>query len=147
MPTFETVHTMTDFYDGPRGGVADYQGSPYVYESTFADIDATGDVVDIFRLSPISRDVFVLALEDWAIWLRWETAFHRGEAPRGTHPALPADRARHDELEQLLEGKLEIMDDVCVRATAEFRVREDPTHSGLGFQPLEVAWSPVASDR
>ena len=147
MAEFETVHTMTDYYDGPRGGIADFQGVPHVYESTYANVGDTPDEsVDVFRLSPVALEVFALAIEDWSIWLRWETAFHRGEIiPADTHPALQIDRARHDELKRLLAGKLSISDDCCLLAHAEFRVRHDPNHSGLGFRPLEVAWTPLSS--
>ncbi len=146
MPNFETVHTMTDYYDGPRGGIADFCGVPHVYESTYSDTgDKPDDAIDVFRLSPVNPEVLELALEDWAIWLRWETAFHRGEITQDdAHPALLVDRARHEELKRLLTGKLAVADDCCVLAQAEFRVRNDPSHSGLGFHPLEVAWAPIS---
>jgi hypothetical protein len=147
MSNFETVHTMTDHYDGPREGIADFCGVPHFYESTYADVaDKPGVAIDVFRLSPVTQEVFELALEKWAIWLRWETAFHRGElTPDDAHPALLVDRHRHEELKRLLTGKLAVADDCCVLAHAEFRVRNDPDHSGLGFKPLEVAWTPLSS--
>jgi hypothetical protein len=69
---FELVHTMTDFYDGPRREMADYHGMPHLYESRCSDIDT--DQEDTFLLMPITREIFELALEDWAIWRRWEIA-------------------------------------------------------------------------
>ena len=120
MSNFETVHTMTDYYDGPRAGVADFRGAPHVYESEF--LDSLNNYTELFRLSPIPDDLFQLALEDWDIWLRWDAARKRGETPQETHPALPIDRARHDELEKLLNVKLVIDPSNCVIATAEFRV-------------------------
>jgi hypothetical protein len=140
MSGFEIVHTVTDYYDGPRGGIADFRGEPHIYESTFED--ATG-YTNIYRLSPVTDSVFQLALEDWAIWLRWEAAFHRGETTQDTHPALPADRERHEELQRLLHGELTIDDNNFVRATAEFRVRQDGSWSGYGMRPLEACWSPL----
>ncbi len=130
---------MTDYFDGPRGGIADYQGRPHLYESIFDD-DA-GEYSDIFRLSPIPEDLFELALEDWQIWLRWETAFHNGTTSQDTHPALPADRQRHDELDAILKDRLSIDESNCFTALGEFRVRDDPDGSGRGFRPLEVKWS------
>ncbi len=143
MPDFERVHTMTDYYDGPRGGIADFEGQPHLYESIFND-DAD-DYTDIFRLSPVSQDLFRLALEDWQNWLRWETAFHNGRTTRDTHPALPADRRRHDELDAILKDRLVIDDSNCFTANGEFRVRDDPDWSGRGFRPLEVKWSTADS--
>ena len=94
MSNFETVHTMTGYYDGPREGIADFCGVPHVYESMYADVaDKPGVANDVFRLSSVTPEVFELALEAWAIWLRWETAFHRGElTPDDAHPALLVDR-------------------------------------------------------
>ena len=136
MAAFETVHTMTDYYDGPRGGVADFRGAPHVYESEFSD--TLNNYTDSFRLSPISDDLFQLALEDWAIWLRWDAAYKRRDTPQETHPALPAERDRYDELERLLNGRLVIDPTDFVLATAEFRNVQSE---------LQVCWSvtpPVA---
>lgn len=30
---FERVHTMEDYYDGPRRGIANFRGAPHLYES------------------------------------------------------------------------------------------------------------------
>jgi ribosomal protein S18 acetylase RimI-like enzyme len=137
MSDFEPVHTTTDYYDGPRRGIADYQGQPHIYESTFNDFN--DGFADIFRLSPVPQDVFALALEDWQIWRRWETAFHNGTTPNSTHPALPADKHRYDELQMLLENRLTINQSNYFTARGEFRVRDDRR----GFPPLEVKWSPI----
>lgn len=34
---FETVHILTDWYDGPRRGIADYRGRPHLFESEWSD--------------------------------------------------------------------------------------------------------------
>lgn len=138
---YELVHTMTDYYDGPREGVADFEGAPHVYASEWSDRD--DDWADTFLLSPITSDLFRLAMEDWEIWRRWESAFHEGRATRETHPALPEDRARHDELRRLLADQLSVDTQNAVRARAQFRRRTDSTWSGLGWAPLEVAWERV----
>src|SRR5215212_8422745 len=101
---FETVHTVSDFYDGPRGGIADYNGQPHIYKA----LCYHGADAEIFWLQPIDDETFRLAMESWAIWCRWELAFHRSETTQETHPALPRDRGRHNELEALLEAKLQI---------------------------------------
>jgi hypothetical protein len=134
----ETVHTCTDWYDGPRRGIADFQGQPHVFESEWRDgedMDA-----DTFLLVPVDAETVRLAREDWAIWRRWETAFHQGRAGLDTHPALPEDRPRHEELRRLLEGRLAVDPAGAVRKAAEFRGRRDPDWSGYGFRPLEVRW-------
>jgi hypothetical protein len=131
MSSFEIVHTMTDFYDGPRGGVADFRGRPHAYASLF---EKSGVYSDTFLLMPIQEELFRLALEDWEIWLRWERAFYAGEATQETHPALPPDRARHDEISRLIGDRLAPKPELSQRARAEFRYPSE--------QLLEVCWFP-----
>src|SRR5262245_24497201 len=92
---WERVHTVTAYYDGPTAGIADFDGCPHAFERAFDEIaqDWTH-----YRLTPISAETLALALEDWAIWKRWEAAFYAGRATYETHPALPEDRTRHDAL-------------------------------------------------
>lgn len=122
-PDLETVHTMTDYYDGPRGGVADYLGRPHIYESEWSDSE--GNYADTFLLSPIENDLLGLAVEDWEIFLSWRRAFEAGKATRDTHPALPEDRERHREVERLLEGRLEIDKKSALRANGQFEMVGD----------------------
>jgi hypothetical protein len=141
MDVFEIVHTVTDWYDGPREGISEFHGHPCLYRSEWRngeDIDA-----DTFLLMPTDADVFSLALEDWAIWRRWETAFHQGNALQEMHPALPEDRQRHEELQQLLEERLVVDLARAVGVKTEFRVRDDSQWNGYGVRPLDVQWEQV----
>jgi hypothetical protein len=134
---FEVVYT-NDWYDGPQRGVANYQGHPHFFDAQWPDSEDWEE--EIFLLTPIDSDTLALALEDWAIWRRWETAFQQGETTRDTHPALPEDRERHDEIERALEGRL-VSDPLrAIRKRGEFQVRDDPQWSGYGWRPLEVRW-------
>ena len=135
---FEIVHTVTEYYDGPRRGIAELHGGPHLFESEWRDNEDMD--ADTFLLMPIDAEVFSLALEDLAIWRRWETAFRQGNATQDTHPALPQDRQRHEELKPLLEGHLVVDPARSIRMKAEFRIRSDPEWSGYGLRPLEVRW-------
>lgn len=141
---FETVHTVTDWRDGPRRGVADFRGRPHLFESQWGDGEDLDE--DSFLLTPVDAATLALALEDWAIWRRWETAFERGETTTETHPALPEDRARHEELERLLNDRLTTEPARAVRARAEFRARHDPNWSGHGWRPLAACWTELPDD-
>jgi hypothetical protein len=138
---YETVHTMTDYYDGPRRGIADVSGLPHLYTSTWADIDSD-DGEEVFELRAIDAETQSLALESWAIWLRWEEAFHDGVTGLDTHPALPADRARRAVLDGILEPRLAAVEarPPDLRAHADFRVAEDRPRRRKGWQPLQVRW-------
>jgi hypothetical protein len=73
-------------------------------------------------------------LEDWEIWLRWESAFKEGRTTQETHPALPEERARHHELEVVLTERLVIESATSKRAKAEFKFGN----------PTLVKWSVIS---
>ena len=108
----ERVHTMTDYYDGPRGGIADYRGMPHLYDSLWSESMQHNS--DAFLIMPIDEAIFELALEDWRIWRRWEKAHKEGLVTVDSHPALPEERARHEELTKLLSGKLKVLPDLAI---------------------------------
>lgn len=124
MMTFETVHTMTDWYDGPRGGTANVSGRPHLYVSCWSDIDSDDD--DIFLLCPISEETLQLAMEDWQIWRRWSRARKQGLVPLETHPCLPQERQRHLVLQQELKNRLILDECTMFAAKAVFKVEADP---------------------
>lgn len=118
----EPVYTITDWYDGPRRGVANFDGKPSYYECQwYAGIDAGFEAVPgDYLLTPLDAETYQLALEDWAIWERWEAAFAAGTTTQATHPTLPEDQARHAEIEQVLLTRLVTNQHCCRRATGEF---------------------------
>lgn len=119
---YEMVHTIDDWYDGARAGIADLQGKPHFYECRFDE--AQDDWSELYLLKPIDDETFRLALEHWQIWKRWEVAFNEGRAALETHPALPEDRARHDELKSILEPKRCKDTEAPIKATADFKYGE-----------------------
>jgi hypothetical protein len=84
---YEQVFTVTDYYDGPRKGIANYRGQPHFYECMFNE--AKDDYLELFQLIPRGTEIFQLAVEDWNILRRWEIAFHAEQTDISTHPALP----------------------------------------------------------
>ena len=65
-PGYEHVHTVTEYYDGPRKGIADYRGEPNLYECIFDELK--DDYSESFRLAPLDAETFRMAMEDWVIW-------------------------------------------------------------------------------
>jgi hypothetical protein len=132
---WETVYTVNDYFDGPRGGVADYLGKPHVYKCDWND--AADDWSELFSLSPIGSATFRLVQEDWQIWRRWKSAFDRGQLAEGDqHPALAIDRTRHEEIRAVLTTALQIDAANAIRAIPEFRGSLEPL-------ALEVRWSQI----
>lgn len=136
---FERVHTMTDYYDGPRGGIADFRGTPHLYTSRYDDLRGE---LDTYELRAVDEETFRLALEDWEMWLRWKDAFDAGATTSETQPTLPADRARYDEIAPILEERLRSLDGPVIVAHGDFRPA--PGHeTGERGRALVVRWTPA----
>ncbi|MDQ0467974.1 hypothetical protein [Labrys wisconsinensis] len=131
---WDRVHTVNKYYDGPELGIADYRGKPYIYEKQFDAAD--GEDTSRFLLSEIEPELLALVLEDWQIWLRWDEAYRQGEAGVKTHPALPEERERHDELAQRIGDRLRADPRLGIVKWARFRAVD---------RRIEVRWldSPV----
>jgi hypothetical protein len=136
---YETVFTVTDYYDGPRRGLANYQGKPYFYECVFDEDN--DDYSDQFRLTPIDEKTFKLAMEDWEIWRRWETAFHAGKADINSHPALPEERPRHEELRRHLDSVLVTDPHRAVIRIGKFDTLKLPNLPESASRVVKVKWS------
>lgn len=96
--------TINGYYDGPRLGVAELDGVPHIYEAEFDH--STDDYGDTYFLTPISAELLALVMEDWTIWCRWHEAYGRGDVKLETHPALPHERQRHEELKRSIGDRL-----------------------------------------
>ena len=139
---FEEVFTVTDFYDGPRQGIANFKGKPHFYDCIFDD--ARQGYSDCYRLTPIPSHIFELAMEDWAIWERWQTTFHAGKTTRDSHPALPQDRTRHEEIRGVLDSALRTDDANCVIQIGAFEPIGTPkVLVGVSID-TQVKWTPTA---
>lgn len=128
--TCERVYTVYDYYDGPRQGVADFQGHPHAYSCPWDTM--AGDWAGFFRLKPLSAEEFGAVITDWEIWLRWRRAFDAGLTDIGTHPALPEDAAEHHRLKALVLAAYNVPEDALV-AQGTFDIDDDT-------RELVVSW-------
>jgi hypothetical protein len=128
---WERVYTVNDFYDGPRLGVANLRGKPHIYEAEFGE--ALDDYTGSFWLRENDQHLLTLVLEDCEVWLRWQQAYKQGSATIESHPALPDDRARHDEIARFIGDQLTVKAGSPVLKLASFR--------GGVPNDLEVAWT------
>jgi hypothetical protein len=53
MKEFEKVIEISDYYDGPREGLANFQGQPHRFKSRMLDVYGNDDTVDLFDLTPV----------------------------------------------------------------------------------------------
>ena len=142
---FENIYAVINFWDGIRSGIADFNGSAHYYECPFDE--AKDDWADYFLLRPIDEETFRLAMEDWAIWQRWYAASQAKETTVDTHPALPEDRARHDEIQAILKQRLVVNLATDIKAQGEIQRDYEgiwPKHATNPFARLQIKWRVVA---
>lgn len=116
---WQRVHTINDYYDGPRLGVADLAGEPHIYESIFDY--AEDEYSDRFWLMPIDAALFAAELESCGIFCRWSAAFKAGEVPLASHPALPSERQRYEELKAQIGDRRRTDQEFAEQYVGEFR--------------------------
>ncbi|HLW53017.1 MAG TPA: hypothetical protein VKW06_09240 [Candidatus Angelobacter sp.] len=139
-PGYEEVFTVTDYWDGPRKGVANFKGLPHFYDSIFDG--AKDEYSDLYQLTPISQDVFELVKEDWAIWKRWKSAFDSGMTNLETHPALPQDRPRRHEIRAILDSALQTRTGASTIQRGLFERIGNTVHR-KGVRTFQVRWTEV----
>lgn len=144
--SFEKVHAVWDFYDGPRSGIADFGGAPHHFVNDF-DED-TEEYAETFTLRPIDGATMLLVKKQREIWRTWELAFHRGELDKSTHPALPGQNDAYAQLGIEIKTEMDTNTAAPVAATASFRARADQPALPKGVLPdLEVIWTPASTTR
>jgi hypothetical protein len=137
---FERVYSVTDYFDGPRSGVAEFFGQPHRYQCKFDE--KLDDWSESFLLTPISSDILALELEQWALWRKWELAFHRGDVPQNSHPGLGGTDARYDELKSIIKDRSAEESPATWRAKGLFRARPSQPETPMGvMRELEVEWT------
>ena len=50
---FEDVLEVSEYFDGPRTGVALYLGRPHKFRSLWRDVHGSDDMADVFELTPV----------------------------------------------------------------------------------------------
>jgi hypothetical protein len=129
----ETVYSVTGYYDGPVSGIANFHNRPHAFERD----DEADDGFDLFLVQPIDDETFEMAMEDWAIWTRWEKAFYSKQTSTETHPALPEDRPRHTQIDPILKSRLQIDPAKAVKAHGKFKVT---SFDEIGGKRIAVKW-------
>ncbi len=97
----EHVYVESEWYDGPRSGVADANGIPSRFKSIFDEKD--GGYNGTFLVWPIDQRTLELEIEQWRIFVAWNALYEAGSASVESHPGHGGIDPRWDELQTLLE--------------------------------------------
>lgn len=114
----EPIYSIWNYYDCPREGIAGFEGKPHVFKCQFSETD--DDWTNRFWLMEIDQQLFALEQERWKIFCRWSQAFRLGKASIDSHPALPEDRFRYTELQDIIGDRLKLRPARAVTRCARF---------------------------
>ncbi|MFB7127243.1 hypothetical protein [Kitasatospora sp. NPDC056273] len=135
---YERVYVELDWYDGPRGGVADVDGAAHYFRAVH-DYPRPDAPDDEYLVWPVSGPVLALEREQWAIFASWSTRREAGCASAAGHPGNGGIDTRYDELEAQLAPYREVPTQVR-RAVAEWRPIAGPRYHVEGVGCM-VKWS------
>lgn len=96
----ERVYVENEWYDGPKAGIADIGGVPHRFVATFEE--TRDDYSDIFLVWSVDKAELDLEIEQWALFVEWNTRYEAGAAGTDTHPGHGGISARWDEIQTLL---------------------------------------------
>jgi hypothetical protein len=134
----EIVYMVWDLYDGPRSGIANFDGEPHYFRSIS---DPSGGYTDSFQLFPVNRALLSLASEQWNIYREWERKFHSGSETPESHPGHGGIHARYDEIEAEIDSALRDLSPRTGVFGAEFRQLVGQPDLPFGcLRELEVQW-------
>jgi len=128
----EKVYTVEDYYDGPRGGIANFNGKPHIYECLFDYLE--DEYSNGFKLMEISEETLQIALNSWDLWIKWDSKQNKTKEEMDSHPVLPEDRNLFNQLSTELEIRLKIDDSKAIIADGTFESIEK------GWNGYVVEW-------
>jgi hypothetical protein len=140
---YEKVHTIRDYHDGVRSGMADLNGAPHYFLCLLDDV--ADEYSDDYRLYPVSPQFMAKALRHWAIFRAWEANFHRGLVSVESHPGHGGLDAEYDDLARWLDGQIRSLEPIANTRRGTFRAVAGQLGLPAGvLRDLEVSWSPMS---
>lgn len=114
----EKVYVELEWYDGPRVGVADINGLPYRFKALFDE--PADEYLGTFLVFPITDEALALEIEQWRIFVAWNTRYEAGEVTVESHPGHGGINSRWDEIELLLKKSRDEVPVNAKKALAKF---------------------------
>jgi hypothetical protein len=137
---FERVYCISNYYDGPKEGIANYEGRPHRY--LFEWDELADDYAKTFTLAPVDEETMKLALEQWNIWRKWEIAFRRGAVDQKSHPGFGGIDARYDQLKSMLQSRYKQLNRLPQSFYANFQNDFDAGDPDVGWSTsTKVEWT------
>ena len=133
----EKVYVENDWYDGPRNGVAYFNGSPHRFIAHFDDLKGYSDT---FSLFPISEQELKQEIEQWSIFVEWNKKYEAGEIDTESHPGHGGINRKWDELEKSLSVRRKIIPESAMKAKADFESNNQINRYTIDGPAYVVTW-------
>jgi hypothetical protein len=138
MSKYEKIITIHNWWDGPLQGVANYKGTPHIYNRTLNE-----KYEEIFLITPLVNESYELIIEGYEIWKRWVVAFEEGLAPLNSHPCLPNERERYYEIKEITKPLFDSKN-ATIKVKGKMRKTPNtpkPKYNNHSFDLLEIKWT------
>jgi hypothetical protein len=135
----EIVFVENEWCDGPRAGIANVGGTPHRFKSLFDEKE--DEYLSTFVVWPIGKPELDQEIEQWQIFVEWNTLFEAGVTSTESHPAHGGLNARWDELEVLLRLHRSEVPASAKRANAEFHRIDGESRYALSGPDYRLSWS------
>lgn len=113
----EKVYVENEWYDGPRSGVAEINGVPHRFKSLFDE--EADEYLDTFLVWPIENELLELEIEQWNLFVQWNSLYESGKLDVDSHPGYGGLNQRYDEIESYLKVSRETIPASAQRAKAK----------------------------
>lgn len=134
----EHVFVETEWYDGPRAGIANVNGLPHRFASQWDEQE--DEYLGTFLVWPVHPEELLLEQEQWQIFVRWNDQYEAGTASTDTHPGNPGTNARWDELDALLAGPRAALPEAAQRARAQMVPLERERRYAESGPSYQMSW-------
>ena len=135
----EKVYVENEWYDGPRAGVADINGVPHRFKSLFDEEE--DHFLGTFLVWPVDKQVLDQEVEQWRIFVEWNTSYEAGQATTESHPGHGGLNARWDELEELLRHSRTEVPTMARRANAAIHHIDREDRYATSGPAYTLSWS------
>ena len=133
---YERVHIEIGWYDGPREGICEINGKLHRFVSEFSE--EMDDYTDLFKIYPVSDDIYKLEKEQWKIFVEWNYKYEKGEVSVDSHPA---NNNRWKEIDKLLEEERKNVPENVKVAKARFERIERKNRYEESGPDYKLSWS------
>jgi len=99
---YESVLTENAWHDGPCAGIGHIGGVPHRFKAIFDE--QADEYTAAFHVWPVAADELALEIEQWRLFVEWNTRYEAGLADTTTHPGQGSVNRRWDEIAACLDA-------------------------------------------